>query len=80
MNKKQKRNLEVISHLDDEIVEKASQERSNLLLALKRRIKKMWLIHGGAMAASLALIATTVLLVALVGNLWFNLWQEIIMI
>ena len=68
MNKKQKRNLEVISHLDDEIVEKASQERSNLLLALKRRIKKMWLIRGGAMAASLALIATTVLLVVLLAK------------
>jgi len=65
VSKKQRRNLEVVSKIDSEIVEKATQERSNLLLALKRRIKKMWLIRGGAMAASLLLVATTVLLVVL---------------
>ncbi len=66
MSKKQKRNLEVVSKIDGEIVEKATQERSNLLLALKRRIKKMWLIRGGAMAASLLLIAATVLVYVVV--------------
>ncbi|MBO7341133.1 MAG: InlB B-repeat-containing protein, partial [Clostridia bacterium] len=55
----------MVSKIDSEIVEKATQERSNLLLALKRRIKKMWLIRGGAMAASFLLVATTVLLVVL---------------
>ncbi len=68
MSKKQKRNLEAISRIDNEIVDKASQERSNLLLALKKRIKKAWIIRGGAMAASLALIATTVLLVVLLAK------------
>ncbi|MBQ3063701.1 MAG: leucine-rich repeat protein [Clostridia bacterium] len=65
MSKQQKRNLEVVSRIDDDIIEKASTERANLLLALKKRIKKTWLIRGGAMAAGFFLIAATVLVLVI---------------
>ncbi len=61
MSKKQRRNLEVISRIDDGIIEKTSKERASLLLALKKRAKKVFILRMGAMAASLLLIAATVL-------------------
>ena len=59
MNDKQKRRLEIVSRIDDDIVEKNTQKRISLMRGNKR---KKWIISITSMAAALALIATTVIL------------------
>ena len=67
---KHEHKLNAISHLDEAIVEKQTQRRIALLDgARKNRIRKRWMVMVGSMAASFALIATTVLLlVTLLGK------------
>jgi len=66
MNDKQKRRLEVVSRIDDDIVERNTQKRVRLLQGNSRR---KWIISITSMAAAIALIATTtVLLVTLLGK------------
>lgn len=66
MNDKQKRRLEIVSRIDDDIVERSTKKRIFLLRGNKR---KKWIISITSMAAALALIATTViLLVTMLGK------------
>jgi len=66
MNDKQKRRLEILSRMDDGIVEKNTQKRIALMRSHNRR---KWIISITSMAAALALIATTaILLVVLLGK------------
>lgn len=61
MNNRQKRNLEIVSRIDDDIVERNTQKRINFLARLKKAKIKKWVISGVSMAASLALILTALL-------------------
>lgn len=66
MNDKQRRQLEIVSRIDDDILEKNTQKRIVLMRSNKR---KRWILSITAAAAALALIATSVvLLVALLGK------------
>lgn len=67
---KQDRKLNAISSIDDDIIEKQTQKRIELLRGVrKQRHRKRLFITIGSMAASLALIASTVLLlVTLLGK------------
>lgn len=66
MNDKQNRRLEIVSRIDDDIVERNTQKRVALMWGNKR---KKWIISAVSMAAALTLIATTViLLVTLLGK------------
>ena len=63
MNKKQERNLDVLSGIDESIVEWSSQKRAVLKNSRKSKApKKKWYIMGGSIAAALLLILGTVLL------------------
>jgi len=67
---KHERKLHAISQIDDDIIEKQTQKRIELLRGVrKQRVRKRLFITVGSMAASLALIASTVLLlVTLLGK------------
>ena len=67
---KHERKLHAISQIDDDIIEKQTQKRIELLRGVrKQRNRKRIFITVGSMAASLALIASTVLLlVTLLGR------------
>ncbi len=64
------RKLDALAHIDDEIIEKQTQRRIALLNGIRRkRNRKRLFVAVGSMAASLALIASTVLLlVTLLGK------------
>ncbi len=67
---KDSRKLNAISQIDDEIIEKQTQRRIELLRGVKRKqARRRWIITVSSMAASLALVASTVLLlVTLLGK------------
>ncbi|MBE6703331.1 MAG: leucine-rich repeat domain-containing protein [Ruminococcaceae bacterium] len=63
MNKRQKRNLEVLSNIDETIVEWSSKKRSTLKNSQRERMpKKKWYIIGGSIAAAFLLVLGSVLL------------------
>ncbi len=64
VNDNQKRNLDAVSRIDDDIIEKQTKKRVSLLQGGKRRPtqKKKWYIAGGSIAAALLLVLGTVLL------------------
>ena len=63
MNKRQLRNLEVLSRIDESIVDWSGKKRVALKNGMKRRTpKKKWYIAIGSVAAALLLVLGTVLL------------------
>ena len=60
-NKRQKRNLEIVSRIDEEIVERNTRKRINFLLRLKKAKIRKWVISGVSAAASVALLLTALL-------------------
>ena len=63
MDKNQERNLEAISHIDDEIIDRNTRKRVSLA---NRKGKKLpprkWYIIGGSLVAAIAVVLTTVLI------------------
>ena len=70
MDNNKKRNLDAVSRIDENVLEKQTKRRIELLSAIKKGFgKKRWIITIGSAAASLALIFTTVfLLINLLGK------------
>ncbi len=69
MSENQKRNLAAISKIDDDIVEKNTARRIKLLAALKKRVKRRWIMSISAAAACLALLAASLLvLIPILGK------------
>lgn len=61
-NNREKKVLDVVSGIDEEIIEKNTKKRATLFLAMKKRMKKIWILRGSALAASLAAIFGAVML------------------
>ena len=69
MKNNQNRNLEIVSRIDDDIVERNTKKRINFLSRLRKAKIRRWVISGVSMAASLALILTAALvLIPLLGK------------
>ena len=66
MNDKQKRDLEVLSRIDGEIIDQNSRKRAELMSRIRRRFPK-WIIPT-AVAAALLLVTTVPLLILLFGK------------
>ena len=69
MNKKQDRDLDVLSGMDEKIVDKQTAERYRRMTQMKKKSRKKWIVSATAMAASLALILSAVfILVPILGK------------
>lgn len=69
MNKKQDRDLDVLSGIDEKIIDRQTAQRYYRMTQMKRKLHKKWIVSAVSLAASLALILSAVLvLVPILGT------------
>ncbi len=70
MDNKQKRTLDAVSRLDDDIINRHTEKRAHLLLGVKKRrfTKRLWISVGSAAAALLLVLSSLFVLIPLLSK------------